>query len=594
MGDSDMVEGQDTTSAPVETATAQAVGEVPPAAPTTAVAAAAPSGSRLRWIVAAIVVVAAVGGAIAAALVLGAKPLPEALRYVPTDSAIVVELRPELPGDERQHVGNFLAHFPGFADQSILDTKIDEALDRIIRSQSNGRVDYATQVKPLIAGPLVVSAEASVLTAVSNGGSPAGFLIVATTDGKVTCGVLDSTAAAGDTYRGVKYDLLGGSGGTAACAVDGRFMLLGTPESIKRGVDAHLDGKAIDGNATFRNARERLTGDQVAVAFVSGTSLTGAIESFAPSAGIESLAAGVPDWAIAGVRIVDDAIQIETVTPPLAAAELASGAPTDPPPAKSHFASMLPADAFGFVEAHGTGANIQRLIARLKADPATADAVAGFEESLTSVGGLDNLTGWIEDLGVAAVPVGDSPGAVILMRGTDAAATRSRFDQVHNLLVLAATGTDITIASTDHNGVAITTVDLGDLGKSLEVLGLPAGTLPGGASVKLSMATRDDVFFLGIGDGVIERVLDVDASSSLATSAGYGRAIGLASSPNDVEAFVAVDAVVAWLEAQVPAGADLDAYRRDTKPYLEHLASVVASSVTTGTETRARVILTVK
>jgi hypothetical protein len=255
---------------------------------------------------------------------------------------------------------------------------------------------------------------------------------------------------------------------------------------------------------------------------------------------------------------------------------------------------MLPADAFGFLEAHGTGANIQRLVAQLKADPAQAEAVAGFEESLASLGGLDNLTGWIEDLGVAGVPVGDSAGAVVLMRGTDAAATKSRFDQIRNALVLASVGTDITLETADHSGVAVTTVDLGDLGSTLEVLGLPAGAVPGGGTIKFAIASRDDVLVLGIGDGVVERVLDVDAAASLATSDGYGRAIGLAESPNDVEVYLALDALAAWIDANAPTGTDLDAYRKDVKPYLEHLAGVVASSVTTSTGTRARIILTVK
>jgi hypothetical protein len=586
-----MVPDPETTAASSET-----VAQPGPEVPTAAIPAsppAAPRGSRVRWIVAAIVVVAVVGGVLAAALLLGAKPLPEAFRYLPADSVVVVELRPELPGDQRQHLGNFLAHFPGFADQSILSDKIDEALDRLIRSGTDGKVDYTTQVKPLMAGPTTAAMTPADLADLSAGRTPSNLLLVATTDGKATCqSIFGGLATTGDTHRNVQlYEL----GDHMSCGLDGRFLLLGGATAISAGLDTRADGKGIDGDPTFRSARERLSGDQLAVFYLHGKGLAGALASMAPSLGVDAaLGSGVPDWLIGGVRVVDDAIQIETISPPIAAKDLASGTPTDPPPDKSHFATMLPADAFGFLEAHGAGANVQRLIAQLKADPAQAEAVASFEQSLAAVGGVDNLTGWIEDLGVAGVPVEDSAGAIVLMRGTDAAATRSRFDQIRNLLVLASTGTDITLETADHNGVAVTTVDLGDLGPTLEAFGLPVGTLPSGASVKFAMATRDDVLMLGIGDGVIERVLDVDAASSLATSAGYGRAIGLASSPNDLEAYVAVDALAAWIEAQVPAGADLEAYRRDAKPYLEHLAAVVASSVTTSTESRARIILTVK
>ena len=51
------------------------------------------------------------------------------------------------PAISARHLGNFLAHFPGFADQSILDQKIDEVLERLVSEGSDGSVDYATRVE---------------------------------------------------------------------------------------------------------------------------------------------------------------------------------------------------------------------------------------------------------------------------------------------------------------------------------------------------------------------------------------------------------------------------------------------------------------
>ena len=48
--------------------------------------------------------------AIGAILLFGSRPVPEALKYIPADAAVVVELRPELPGDQLQKLGNLLAH----------------------------------------------------------------------------------------------------------------------------------------------------------------------------------------------------------------------------------------------------------------------------------------------------------------------------------------------------------------------------------------------------------------------------------------------------------------------------------------------------
>src|SRR4051794_967687 len=78
------------------------------------------SGGRRRWIAGGAVAVAAVAATAAAVFVLGSRPTPEALRYIPGDSSVVVELRFDVPGDQLQKVGNLLAHFPGFKDQSSL------------------------------------------------------------------------------------------------------------------------------------------------------------------------------------------------------------------------------------------------------------------------------------------------------------------------------------------------------------------------------------------------------------------------------------------------------------------------------------------
>ena len=205
------------------------------------------------------------------------------------------------------------------------------------------------------------------------GRAPSGLLLVATTDGKATCdGIFGSTTAA-ETHRAVEVRTISAD---VACAVDGRFLLVGSPAAISAGIDARRDGKGIDGSATFRSARERLSGDQLALAYVNGTAVAGLLGSVAPSVGIDAaLGSRLPDWLIAGIRVVDDAIQVEAISPPLTDAALASGLPTDPPPAGSHFAAMLPADAFGFLEAHGMGANMERALATLKADPALGTAL---------------------------------------------------------------------------------------------------------------------------------------------------------------------------------------------------------------------------
>ncbi len=574
---------------PAEPDVAAPTSSVVPSPDGTVAASVAARGSRrTRWIVAGLVSALAIGGAAAAALILGAKPLPEAFRYLPADSVIVAELRPDLPGDQRGHLGNLLAHFPGFADQSNLTAKIDETLARLVSEGSSGSVDYATGIKPLLAGPLVVGTGIDGLK-----GQTA--LAVASTDGSVTCEGVFGSATALETHRAVAITSVEHG---MACALDGRFMLVGDPASVRAGIDAHLDHKGVDTNARFTAARTRLEGDQVAIVYVDGKALTALAEGFAnslaPGIGIGSaIADNLTEWFVVGMRIVDDAVQFELQAAPLKEAEVDASLPTDPPPATSRFASVLPSNTYGFVEIHGVGANLQRGLAILKANPKQADAVTQIEQALTVVGGIQNIAAWIEDAGVAVIPTGDSVGGAILLRGSDAAAVEGRVTQLRNLLVLASTGTDITVRDSEHAGVKITSVDLGDLETLLSAMGVDPGVTGTGARLAFSMAARDDVLILGIGEGVIEGILDTSTGSSLKSSGAYARVVDLVGSPNDVEVFVSLDGLIGYVEANLPAALD-GAGWTELKPYLEHLASLGEANVTTSTGGRSRLVITVK
>ncbi|MES2208817.1 MAG: DUF3352 domain-containing protein [Chloroflexota bacterium] len=548
--------------------------------------------SRTRWAVGGLVAVLSIVGAVAAAVILGARPLPEALRYLPADSRVVIELRPDLPGDQRQNLGNLLANFPGFADQSTLGAKLDETFDRIVSQASNGSVDYATRVKPLLAGPLVAALGADGLSRLTDGGRGVRGLLVATTDGSASCEVVFGSTSALETHRDVQIRAIGND---LACAVDGRFLLAGDADSIRSGIDAHIDRTGVDTNARFKAAYERLDGEQIGLVFVDGTALAEVLKGLGPSAGFDSaLAPHVADWMVVGLRVVDDAIQVELQAAPVPETEISGSVPTDPPPARSRFAPVLPADTLGFVEAHGMGANLQRALGVLKADGKQADLVGQIEQALSAVGGIQNVASWIEDLGVAAIPVGDSVGGVVLIRGTDAAAVSSRVTQLRNLLILASTGTDITVRDTDHDGVTITRVDLGDLESLLSGLGVDPGVTGSGARFAFSLAMRGDVLLVGVGEGVIERVLDTTSGSSLSASATYRRVIELAGSPNDAEVFVAIDGLLRWVESSLPSALDGNDWTTELKPYVEHFAGFGASTLTTETGGRSRLVITVK
>ena len=111
--------------------------------------------SRTRWIAAAVAIgVVVLITALATLVLTSSSPTSAVLGYVPTDSIAYGEVRLDLPGDQRQKVGQFLAKFPGFADQAALETKLDEVLDRLISEGSQGKQTYTRDVKPWFGGQM--------------------------------------------------------------------------------------------------------------------------------------------------------------------------------------------------------------------------------------------------------------------------------------------------------------------------------------------------------------------------------------------------------------------------------------------------------
>jgi hypothetical protein len=121
---------------------------------------------------------------------------------------------------------------------------------------------------------------------------------------------------------------------------------------------------------------------------------------------------------------------------------------------------------------------------------------------------------------------------------------------------------------------------------------LPADA--GDLRLSISFAARDDLFIVGVGDGIVERIIDSDEASSLKTSASYGPAMVLAGSSNDMQLYVALDSVIGFVEGMAPAD-QLSTWNREMKPYAEHLAAVAwSSSRSPASVTHARFVLTVK
>lgn len=553
-----------------------------PAAGAAAVGGAAPAAgaSKARWFVAFGVAGVAIVAAVAALLLFSKPSTPEALGYIPGDTAFVMEVRMDLPGDQMQNVGNLLAHFPGFQDQSTLSQKIDLALSRLIASAPGSSIDYQTEVKPLISGPMFIGVRSFEDMAASD--DPKNMVVVATTTGTVTCGTVfrDETPTV-ETYNGLQLST--GSRGTTACAIDGRFFLVGDPAGVKGAIDAHRQGSSLDKSARYQAARAALGLDRLATLYVDGTALAKALPAASADLPLTDLAGAIPEWVMAGLRAENDAMLMDVV---VAAAPSSTAGPslrTYPPVHPLAVTAFAPADALVFVEAQGAGVSLLNTIDQLRSNPELGEAL----KALDTFGGIDGLVNWVDDIGVVVVRQGDDPVGGVILVAKDAAGASEKVTALETVLALGALGGDIDVTTSTIEGVKVTTVHIPDVGALV-------GTAVGGASVPLdlSIAARDRFVMVGVGKDVMAKLLGVKAGASLAEDAAFKRALARGLANPQVVVYVAAGATIDWMETAAAAlgGATIPP---DAKAYLDPLEGFIYTMAGDGSQGRFRIGLTV-
>jgi hypothetical protein len=574
------------TPTPVPTEPAQ-----PMTMPASSPAAGASGGaSRLRWIVAGAVAALALAVTVGAVMLLGKSATPTALQYIPGDAAVVGEIRMDLPGDQLQHLGNLLAHFPGFADQSTLSTKLDESMKRLLATDGQLGLDYVNDVKPWLSGPgfFAVMAPSTSTTGATDAGATH-MVFSATTTGTATCDVLlRGQAVTHETYRGL--DLTESATGTLACALDGRQGLIGDAATVRLALDANAAGTGMDKNATYAAARSALGLDRLATLYVSGDALAQALLASGASAGTQDLTAltgPIPDWTMIGVRAEDDSLVVDSVAAP--AVQTANGPSLLPLPAAhaSVLAPIVPADTLVFVESQGTGVALANLLTRLKTIPDLASAF----QVLDGMGGPSQLVGWIDDAGVAVSVHGTTPDAAILIVATDEEAASSRVAALGGLLAITG-GSGVQVTHTTTAGVAVTNVTITDLGAFVPAGSVPGLTIPQTGPISFSIAAHGKVIILTSSEAAMTAILNVGAGSSLADDTTFKLAgqRGLANSRTTV--YIAAGAGIDLIEQLLPAD-ELATFKSDYLPYIDPLEWVSMTAAEDSTANRSRVVISV-
>lgn len=571
----------------------------------------APRGGNYRWVIAGGVILLVVAlTALAFTLFTGRAPRATVLAYVPADSLMYGEARLDLPGDQRMALGQFLSRFPGFADQSILESKLDETLDRIIGDATDGEASFTADIKPWFDGEFAFSLGALPDPAsASSAGVPedARFLVLLSVKDEalartwVDAALTEAGATVThETYNGADLAVASGreDGRAAAAVLDARVLVIGDPTSVRAAVDTGGQSPFAD-SPEFDAALDATSGDHVGFMYVAVGAMVdwaSRLESGSTGLGVDpaTLEGIVPDWAAFAVRVEADGLVMESFLPR-----------PDEVPAQasreSRIAGLVPSSTIALTVSHDYGAGLLDSIDRFGTDPELAPTLEGLEEALGALGGKDAALGWIGDLGVVVNRSGDGVDGGLVIVPTDATAARNVFTSVRTLASMGGSMMGISIRDEDHQGTTMTVVDLGAASDLAGLAGL-AGVPPeivgevdpvGGERVELAYALLDDLVVVGASPSFVRAVLDTTAEISLASTERYRRLVDRVGQGTG-GVFADVTAIRELLETAMQGSPGLPAYEQDVKPFLVPFDALIGAGSTRDDILRNKVILTVK
>lgn len=574
---------------------------------------AAAKAGRFRWAVAAGVVavvvlatVAAIGaftGRAANAIVLG---------YVPNDSIMYGEIRMDLPGDQRMAVGSFLSKFPGFADQSAIETKVDEVLDRLVGGATSGDQAYSSDIKPWFAGEVAFSIGAlpdpSTLMEPDPSTIPDARALVLVTVNDVAGArawvdaiIAESGAATSlESYGGADLTLITGGEDAqqGAYAVLGdKVLVVGDVASVKAAVDTKGTG-TFGSSASLDAALDATSGDHVGFAYIAlrplleWSSQVGGSEVLG-LASDSALAGLVPDWAAFALRVEGDGLIMESLAP-------RTEANTPSEARASTLAAHVPSSAVVLSIAPDYGKGILDVLDMYRAEPSLKSAIDTIDQALGVLGGPDAAAGWIGDLGIVVTRTDTGVEGGLVIAPADRAAADRLFTSLRTMVSLGGSTAGVTLRDEAYAGTTITIVDLGDA-QSLAALGglvapgmpEPEG-LPAGR-IELAYAITDQVVVIGAGPEFVKHVLDTTDGTSIASNDRYKGLVGRVGQGSGI-GFVDITAIRELAESAVIDSGMVDqaTYDQDVKPFLVPFDAVIASNSVKGDVIRSRIIITVK
>jgi hypothetical protein len=541
-----------------------------------------------RWVVALLVVALATTATLAGAIVLtGSRSVSTVARWAPADALVYGELRPDLPGDQRDQLAAFLSAFPGFADRSILEEKLTQVYDQLLSTASKGKQSYSADIAPWFGGQLGVALRApatpSSTSSEATASPPPMLLVASSTDParalawfRSTAGLKGATVGSSEA-SGSQLLVATLNGEIIAAAAPEGVLLVGDEASVRAALSRGGDG-GLASDASFKAAMDALPGDGLATVYVHVAAYAALVEQLPRSSAMPAppadLASLLPAWSAATIRAGSDSLVADSAAP-------ATSLTTTVPDGPSTLPSRLPAGTMALADVHDAGAALTAALS--VADPTTRSRL---ESALDRVGGLQGLVGWAGETAavVVATPAGPTGGVVSL--ATDAKAAAALSASLSNLATLAG----LKPADTTYAGQTITTVDL-----TLPIAngsGSPHAGTAGAAPSTVSWTVAGDLVVIGRDIAFVKAVLDTKPGSTLADAPRFTSLAGRV--PASSHALVWAD-LVALRDASVArmTPAERARYDADVAPYLAPLSAVIGVATHDGSLERTHGLLVV-
>lgn len=516
--------------------------------------------------------------------------------YVPEDAALYLELRLEPSGEQDAALRELMGRFPPIEGVDLsrpLTDSLTAHLDDLLAAEGAG-VTWTNDVAPWFDGRVAIAITRDAMVTPGSDATPApggvpGVVMLGVTDRAAAEGAIDRIldeveprAELSDSQHGA-FTIRESTAGAYALT-DDQLLLGATADAIRGALDAHESGSTLAQSEDVASYTAALPSDWLAFGVYD---LSGVMAESPEVAGsFEALLGYLPTRMAFSVSASPQGLVMDAIS------DLPSG-PFAPENADRGLAAEVPGDALYYAEAGNAGPALAALIDALRStmasDPAVAEQIRRAELALGA--DLGELVSWIGDGAIAVGWDGTQPYGGLVLVPTDVAVAEQRLGQLGAFAELAALdpASGVSVTEAEVGSVTVTTIRWETAQE-----GDPSFAAPSGLVVEYGVT--DERAIVGVGESFVRRVLELDASESLASQPRYSEAIGdLGGSTN---------AAVTWLDLAGTREAIESAlgpmlsmfgapYDSDVRPWLLPLDRAVSVSRVDGErlETRAMLIV---